>query len=210
MGNSHRRHDSNMCRTLIAIATLAACATAFTGPMVGRVAFPRASIRMDDTAELMTPDKLKEAFSRFDMDNSGQVDLEEFKDKMKKLDLPFNDMELEQMFNDMDDSGNGGVDCEEFQGYLMKNAYVGVVRRLAAAPSKIREVYDSFRGSESVLEFDNFETGMKSLGLPYNKMELKDMFGEIDETNNGGVDFEEFESFMSQTVLPQWAQTLKQ
>merc|ERR1711907_416679 len=193
------------------MGALFACASAFT-PMAGRstlhLSSVRPSVRM--AAEgLMTPQKLEEAFSRFDVDGSGQVDLTEFMEKMKKLDMPFNDMELEQMFNEMDSSSNGGVDSEEFKSYVVNNAYVGVVRRLAAAPSKIRDVYESFKGTADVLELEAFQTGMISLGLPYNKMELEAMFGEIDVTNNGGVDYEEFSEFLSQKVVPQWAEALK-
>merc|ERR1711988_1097291 len=160
----------------------------------------RSRVRMIE--DLMTPAKLEEAFARLDEDGSGQVDLEEFVDRMKTLDMPFSDMELEQMFNQMDDSSNGGIDADEFKTYVKANAYVGVVRRLTAAPDKVRELYESFKGTAATLELEAFTSGMQGLGLPYTKMELVEMFSQIDETNNGSVDFEEFEEFLSQDVLP--------
>merc|ERR1711988_1017999 len=158
----------------------------------------RSRVRMIE--DLMTPAKLERAFARLDEDGSGQVDLEEFVARMKQLDMPFSDMELEQMFNQMDASSNGGVDAEEFKAYVVSNAHVGVVRRLAATPDKIREVYESFKGEARVLELEAFQSGMISLGLPYTKIELAQMFAEIDETNNGGVDFAEFAEFMGQEI----------
>merc|ERR1712070_742928 len=110
------------------------------------------------------------------------------------------------MFNEMDDSSNGGIDAEEFKAFVISQAYVGVVRRLTAQPDKVREVYESFKGEAKVLELEAFQSGMLSLGMPYTKMELEQMFGEIDETNNGGVDYEEFAAFLGQQVLPKWAQ----
>merc|ERR1711907_326945 len=206
--HTHNTQPIHMAR-LITFIAFAASAAAFT-PTLGRSRFHRSNIdsRMVSMKELMTPAKLEQAFTRFDVDGSGQVDLDEFMEKMRALDMPFNDMELEQMFNEMDASSNGGVDSEEFKAYVVNNAYVGVVRRLAAAPSKIREVYESFKGTSDVLELEAFQTGMISLGMPYNKIELEEMFGEIDITNNGGVDYEEFSEFLSQKVVPQWAQAL--
>merc|ERR1711988_1081501 len=204
MGTRQHVFEPTMAR-LITLATLAAGASAYTS-LAGTSMLSRSRISMK---ELMTPAKLEEAFARFDVDGSGQVDREEFVSKMKTLDMPFSDMELEQMFNEMDDSSNGGVDAEEFQAYVVNNAHVGVVRRLAAQPNKIREVYESFKGEARVLELEAFQAGMKSLGLPYNNLELEDMFGQIDETNNGGVDYDEFKDFMSSDVLPKWAQVLK-
>merc|ERR1711988_1404190 len=204
MGTRQHVFEPTMAR-LITLATLAAGASAYTS-LAGTSMLSRSRISMN---ELMTPAKLEAAFARFDADGSGQVDLEEFVSKMKTLDMPFSDMELEQMFNEMDDSSNGGVDSEEFQAYVTSKAHVGVVRRLAASPDKVREVYESFKGTASVLELEAFQAGMKSLGLPYSKMELEQMFAEIDVTNNGGVDYEEFANFMGQQVLPKWAQVLK-
>merc|ERR1712167_416761 len=127
-----------MASSLIIIA-LAACTQAFMPSHIHSSVLRSRVIQMQD---LMTPEKLEQAFARFDADGSGQVDWEEFMVKMKTLDMPFNDMELEQMFNQMDESSNGGVDADEFKSYVKSNAYVGVVRRLAASPNKIREVYE--------------------------------------------------------------------
>merc|ERR1711998_89172 len=206
---TRRKHDNQTTPKTVAfvntltLAALTTCASAFSATGASRFTPSRPS--MISMQDLMTPDKLKEAFARFDSDRSGQVDLQEFMDKMKTLDMPFTNVELEQMFETMDRSGNGGIDATEFEAYVLNNAYVGVVRRLAATPSKIRDVYESFKGTAHVLEFEAFEAGMRSLGLPYNRMELESMFAEIDESSNGVVDFAEFEAFMSQKVLPQWA-----
>merc|ERR1711998_607870 len=110
-----RPSPANMAR-LITLASLAASTSAFMvgSPLAYSSKAARSRVSMQ---ELMTPAKLEAAFARFDSDGSGQVDLEEFMSKMKQLDMPFSDMELEQMFNEMDDSSNGGVDGEEFKSY---------------------------------------------------------------------------------------------
>merc|ERR1711998_152969 len=123
---SHHTHHTTMSSSLILIA-LSAGASAFTAPMAGSMARRSSVISMN---ELMTPEKLQAAFAGFDSDGSGQVDFPEFKAKMERLDMPFNEMELEQMFGEMDTSSNGGVDADEFQAYVINNAYMGIVRRL--------------------------------------------------------------------------------
>merc|ERR1712146_138640 len=203
--------EEQMANTLISSLAFAACVSAFTPEYLTFSApisqVPRSKTVMQET-KLMTPDKLEKAFARFDVDGSGQVDLDEFTYKMKTLDMPFNDFELEQMFNEMDASANGGIDNDEFRAYVLNNAHVGVVRRLSETPDKIRELYDSFKGAANALELEAFQAGMLSLGMPYSKMELDQMFGEIDVTNNGAVDYEEFTEFMTQKVLPAWAKPL--
>merc|ERR1712146_220148 len=104
--------EEQMANTLISSLAFAACVSAFTPEYLTFSApisqVPRSKTVMQET-KLMTPDKLEKAFARFDVDGSGQVDLDEFTYKMKTLDMPFNDFELEQMFNEMDASANGGM-----------------------------------------------------------------------------------------------------
>merc|ERR1712072_750968 len=59
-------------------------------------------------------DEIREAFSLFDSDASGQIDVRELKAAMRALGLEVKNEELKKMVTDVDNDGNGTIEFNEF------------------------------------------------------------------------------------------------
>merc|ERR1711934_533298 len=59
-------------------------------------------------------DEIREAFSLFDSDASGMIDIRELKAAMRALGFEVKNEELKKMVNDIDNDGNGTIEFAEF------------------------------------------------------------------------------------------------
>merc|ERR1711975_125244 len=59
-------------------------------------------------------DEIREAFSLFDSDASGQIDVRELKAAMRALGFEVKNEELKKMVTDIDNDGNGTIEFSEF------------------------------------------------------------------------------------------------
>merc|ERR1712225_38658 len=59
-------------------------------------------------------DELREAFSLFDNDASGAIDVRELKAAMRALGFEVKNEELKKMVSDVDNDGNGTIEFAEF------------------------------------------------------------------------------------------------
>merc|ERR1711907_492523 len=59
-------------------------------------------------------DEIREAFSLFDSDASGAIDVRELKDAMRALGFEVKNEELKKMVTDIDNDGNGTIEFAEF------------------------------------------------------------------------------------------------
>merc|ERR1712127_697846 len=59
-------------------------------------------------------DEIREAFSLFDSDASGQIDVRELKAAMRALGFEVKNEELKKMVTDIDNDGNGTIEFGEF------------------------------------------------------------------------------------------------
>merc|ERR1711934_871009 len=59
-------------------------------------------------------DEIREAFSLFDSDASGAIDVREFKAAMRALGFEIKNEELKKMVSDVDNDGNGTIEFAEF------------------------------------------------------------------------------------------------
>merc|ERR1712059_134457 len=59
-------------------------------------------------------DEIREAFSLFDADASGMIDVRELKAAMRALGFEFKNEELKKMVSDIDVDGNGTIEFGEF------------------------------------------------------------------------------------------------
>merc|ERR1712006_67176 len=67
-------------------------------------------------------DEIREAFSLFDSDASGTIDIRELKAAMRALGFEVKNEELKKMVTDVDNDGNGTI---EFSEFLMMIAKMG-------------------------------------------------------------------------------------
>merc|ERR1719424_841289 len=63
-------------------------------------------------------DEIREAFSLFDSDASGQIDIRELKAAMRALGFEVKNDELKKMVTDVDNDGNGTIEFSEFLGMM--------------------------------------------------------------------------------------------
>merc|ERR1712072_1487545 len=59
-------------------------------------------------------DEIREAFSLFDSDASGQIDVRELKAAMRAIGFEVKNEELKKMVSDIDNDGNGTIEFGEF------------------------------------------------------------------------------------------------
>merc|ERR1712210_448513 len=63
-------------------------------------------------------DEIREAFSLFDSDASGMIDIRELKAAMRALGFEVKNEELKKMVTDVDNDGNGTIEFAEFLGMM--------------------------------------------------------------------------------------------
>merc|ERR1712166_999137 len=63
-------------------------------------------------------DEIREAFSLFDSDASGMIDIRELKAAMRALGFEVKNEELKKMVSDVDNDGNGTIEFNEFLGMM--------------------------------------------------------------------------------------------
>merc|ERR1712159_211826 len=63
-------------------------------------------------------DEIREAFSLFDSDASGMIDIRELKAAMRALGFEVKNDELKKMVTDVDNDGNGTIEFVEFLGMM--------------------------------------------------------------------------------------------
>merc|ERR1712072_1685595 len=63
-------------------------------------------------------DEIREAFSLFDADASGMIDVRELKAAMRALGFEVKNEELKKMVSDVDNDGNGTIEFGEFLGMM--------------------------------------------------------------------------------------------
>merc|ERR1711908_255651 len=63
-------------------------------------------------------DEIREAFSLFDSDASGAIDVRELKAAMRALGFEVKNEELKKMVSDVDNDGNGTIEFVEFLGMM--------------------------------------------------------------------------------------------
>merc|ERR1712054_580036 len=117
-------------------------------------------------------DEIREAFSLFDSDASGAIDVRELKAAMRALGFEVKNEELKKMVSDIDGDGNGTIEFQEF---------------LEMMTGKMGEK-DTREAIEKVFKlFDDDNTGEE---------ELRDMINQADRDGDGEINIDEFYRIM--------------
>merc|ERR1719499_182114 len=85
----------------------------------------RTQFDMDDKKFSDTLDMLEYIFNRFDGDNSGEIDHEEFKAAYQYLGADGSSKEFLKVFNDMDTDGSGTISFDEFRNFVYESEKQG-------------------------------------------------------------------------------------
>ncbi|GMJ02173.1 calcium-dependent protein kinase 2 [Hibiscus trionum] len=131
---------------------------------------------------------LKELFKMIDTDNSGTITYQELKDGLKKVGSELMESEIRALMEAADIDNNGSIDyCEFIAATLHMNKMEREENILAAF------TYFDKDGS-GYITIDELQHACKEYGL--GDVPLEDMIREIDQDNDGRIDYGEFAAMM--------------
>merc|ERR1712206_60698 len=127
-------------------------------------------------------DEIREAFSLFDGDASGMIDIRELKAAMRALGFEVKNDELKKMITDVDNDGNGTIEFGEFLN--MMTAKMGE-KDSREDIEKVFKLFDS--DSTNKITFSNLARVAE---------ELQDMINQADRDGDGAINGDEFYRIM--------------
>ncbi|PNY01166.1 calcium-dependent protein kinase sk5-like protein, partial [Trifolium pratense] len=131
---------------------------------------------------------LKELFKMIDTDNSGTITFEELKDGLKRVGSDLMESEIKSLMDAADIDNNGTIDYGEFLAATLHLNKMEREENLVAAFA-----YFDKDGS-GYITIDELQQASKDFGL--GEVHLDDMIKEIDQDNDGRIDYAEFVAMM--------------
>ena len=156
-------------------------------------------------AKKLSVNKLKLMFDRFDKDNSGVLELEEFTTACEKLKfgtLTNDNMDdIPKYFEKVDTDNSGFIDFREFVQAILGRELTGKEMRnaheYAATIKRIKQTFKEMDSDGSgKLNMNEFVTGARKLNLDASEPKLKKLFKKHDINKDGSIEPVEFVSLM--------------
>ncbi|KAF8732222.1 hypothetical protein HU200_016197 [Digitaria exilis] len=137
---------------------------------------------------------LREMFKMLDTDNSGQITLEELKSGLKRVGANLKDSEIARLMEAADIDNSGSIDYGEFLAATLHLNKVEREDNLFAAFS-----YFDKDGS-GYITHDELQTACEEFGIA--DAHLEDIIRDIDQDNDGRIDYNEFVTMMQKGNNP--------
>ncbi|KAL0338727.1 UNVERIFIED_CONTAM: Calcium-dependent protein kinase [Sesamum angustifolium] len=134
---------------------------------------------------------LKEMFKMIDVDNSGQITLEELKKGLERVGANLKDSEIVSLMQAADFDNSGTIDYGEFVAAMLHLNKVQREDHLYAAFS-----YFDKDGSGYITK-DELQLACEQFGL--GNVHLDEIIREVDKDNDGLIDYSEFVAMMQDT-----------
>ncbi|GFZ09261.1 calmodulin-domain protein kinase cdpk isoform 2 [Actinidia rufa] len=134
--------------------------------------------------------ELKEMFKTIDADNSGQITFEELKAGLKRYGANLNESEIYDLMQATDLDNSGTIDYGEFIAVTLHLNKIEREDHLFAAFS-----YFDKDGSGYITQ-DELQQACEEFGLV--DIRLEEMIQEVDQNNDGRIDYNEFVAMMQQ------------
>lgn len=131
---------------------------------------------------------LKELFKRIDKDNNGTITFDELREGLTRVDSKIRESEIEDLMHAADIDENGTIDYGEFLAATLHLNKLEREENLVSAFS-----YFDKDGS-GYITIDELQQACKELGI--SDLHLEDMIKEIDQDNDGQIDYAEFVAMM--------------
>ncbi|KAF5725611.1 calcium-dependent protein kinase 11 [Tripterygium wilfordii] len=131
---------------------------------------------------------LKELFKMIDTDNSGTINFEELKEGLRKVGSELMEPEIKALMDAADIDNSGTIDYGEFLAATMHLNKMEREENLVAAFS----YFD--KDSSGYITIDELQQACREFGL--GDGHLDDMIKEIDQDNDGRIDYAEFTAMM--------------
>merc|ERR1712022_41250 len=136
-------------------------------------------------------DEIREAFSLFDSDASGMIDVRELKAAMRALGFEVQNEELKKMVTDVGHGGNGTIEFAEF--LMMMTAKMGE-KDTREDIEKGFKLFDD--DNTNKISFRNLARMAEELGENIDDEELQDMINQADRDGDGEINIDEFYRIM--------------
>ncbi|CAI9780266.1 unnamed protein product [Fraxinus pennsylvanica] len=134
---------------------------------------------------------LKEMFKMIDVDNSGQISLEELKIGLERVGSNLKDSEITSLMQAADVDNNGTIDYKEFVAAMLHLNKVQKEDHMFAAFS-----YFDQDGS-GYITHDELQQACEKFGI--GDVQLEEIIREVDQDNDGRIDYSEFVAMMQDT-----------
>ncbi|KAG2692615.1 hypothetical protein I3760_08G060500 [Carya illinoinensis] len=131
---------------------------------------------------------LKELFKMIDTDDSGTITFEELKEGLKRVGTELMESEIKSLMEAADIDNNGSIDYGEFLAATLHMNKMEREENLIAAFS----YFD--KDSSGYITIDELQQACKEFGL--GDVHLDDIIKEIDQDNDGRIDYGEFAAMM--------------
>ncbi|GLT49985.1 hypothetical protein SLA2020_235040 [Shorea laevis] len=142
-------------------------------------------------AERLSEDEiggLKELFKMIDTDNSGSITFQELKDGLKKVGSELMESEIKSLMDAADIDNNGTIDYGEF---LAATLHLNKMER----EENVIAAFTFFdKDGSGYITIDELQQACKDFGI--DDVQLDEMMKEIDQDNDGRIDYGEFAAMM--------------
>lgn len=144
--------------------------------------------------------QIKKTFELFDSDGSGEIDTNEFKDALQKMEIDPKNPVLQEMLADVDRNQSGTIDFNEYVDMMTGN----IQACDADTKENLAKVFAYLKPSEEdeKLDFNGLKQICKDLGLAeeISDDELNEMIVRADTDRDGRVSFDEFFTIMTKNI----------
>nr|CAB3465907.1 unnamed protein product [Digitaria exilis] len=135
---------------------------------------------------------LKEMFKMMDTDNSGQINFEELKAGLQRVGANMKESEIYQLMQAADIDNSGTIDYGEFIAATLHLNKVEREDHLFAA----FQYFD--KDGSGYITSDELQQACDEFGIE--DVRLEDMIGEVDQDNDGRIDYNEFVAMMQKST----------
>ncbi|GMI71118.1 calcium dependent protein kinase 1 [Hibiscus trionum] len=131
---------------------------------------------------------LKEMFKMIDTDNSGQITYEELKAGLKRFGANLSESEFGSLMQAADVNNSGTIDYQEF---IAATLHLNMIER----EDNLLATFSYFdRDGSGYITQDELQKACQELGL--NDIRIDEMMREVDQDNDGRIDYSEFVAMM--------------
>jgi len=139
-------------------------------------------------------DKCREAFARFDKDNSGTIDASELKHTLIAIGQNPTDEEIFTMIAQVDDDGSGCIELSEFLKVYERQKQI---QNEADDETDLIDAFVAMGGNSDKsgrVEAEKLRKTIKAFELTIN---IDKLIRETDTDNSGFIDYDEFKTMLS-------------
>ena len=135
-------------------------------------------------------------FNLMDKNGDGSVTIREIRQLFKSMGRYTDENEIRKIMKAADQDKNGKIDLEEFIEYMQKKNAIDKSR--TSEDEKILKMFSFFdTNGDGLISRDELKKLLTSAGEEITEEEIDAIMQEVDEDNNGVIDFDEFKHMLN-------------